>query len=312
MGIDKGRKADAFGWLILVLPPLFWAGNFIVGRAVRADVPPMMLAFARHVIAFACLLPFGWAAIRQDWRQYWSLRWLLVRTGLSGLAAFNVLVYLGLHYTTAANGQLLNSTIPVLVLALAALFFGQKLAARQVCGLALSCVGVLTIITHGDLRGLLTLSFSQGDLIVFAAMVSFALYSLWLRALPPSLSRIGVLSVQLGIAAVALLPIAAAEYLAGARATWNVMTVSAVLYVGVVASLLANLLYTIGVARVGPAKASLFIHLLPVYGSLMAVGFLGESLHAYHGIGIAVIIAGLALSRTANAGDKAAAGTRNP
>lgn len=298
MGIDTGRKADRSGWLILLLPPLFWAGNFIVGRAVREDVPPMMLAFARHVVAFACLLPFGWAAVRRDWRRYWQLRWLVARTAISGLTLFSALVYVGLHYTTAANGQLLNSTIPVLVLLLAALFFGQKLAVRQIVGLALSCAGVLTIITHGNLRDLLSLSFSQGDLIVFAAMASFALFSLWLRAVPPDLSRIGLLTLQLGITVLAMLPFALVEYLAGARAHWNGATVAAVLYVGVVASLLANLLYSIGVARVGPAKASLFIHLLPVYGSLMAVGFLGESLHLYHAVGISVIVAGLALSRT--------------
>ncbi|SAH99635.1 membrane protein [Bordetella ansorpii] len=299
MGMDKSRAADSHGWLILLLPPLLWAGNFIVGRAVRADVPPMMLAFARHVVAFACVLPFGWAVIRRDWRQYWRLRWLLVRTGLAGLAMFSVLVYIGLHHTTAANGQLLNSTIPVLVLLMAALFFGQKLVARQVVGLALSCVGVLTIITHGDLAGLLALSFSEGDLIVFGAMASFALYSLWLRSVPPSLSRIGLLTIQLGITVVALLPLAVIEYRGGARTVWSATSVAAILYVGIVASLLANLLYSVGVARIGPAKASLFIHLLPVYGALMAVGFLGESLHLYHAIGISVIIAGLALSRTA-------------
>ncbi|SAI70978.1 membrane protein [Bordetella ansorpii] len=299
MNIHTGRKADTGGWLILLVPPLFWAGNFIVGRAIRDDVPPMMLAFARHVVAFACLLPFGLPAIRRDWRRYWELRWLLVRTAISGLTLFSALVYVGLHYTTAANGQLLNSTIPVLVLLLAALFFGQKLVARQVLGLALSCAGVLTIITHGNLQDLLSLSFSQGDLIVFGAMASFALFSLWLRAVPADLSRIGMLSIQLGITVAAMLPFAVIEYLSGARTNWSGTTVAAILYVGIVASLLANLLYAIGVARIGPAKASLFIHLLPVYGSLMAVGFLGEALHPYHAVGISVIIAGLALSRTA-------------
>src|SRR5271169_3895167 len=105
----KPDRTELLGWFLLTLPPLFWAGNFVVGRAARADVPPMMLAFARHFVALFFLLPFGWAAKRRDLKRYWECRWQLVRASLAGMVAFNLLVYSGLHSTTASNAQLMNS-----------------------------------------------------------------------------------------------------------------------------------------------------------------------------------------------------------
>src|SRR5262249_39734047 len=163
------------------------------------------------------------------------------------MVAFNLLVYLGLHSTTASNAQLMNSVIPVLIVLIGAVSLGQQLTHAQVFGLCLSCTGVLTIILHGDLRRLVALQFSQGDLIVFTAMVSFALFSVWLHSFPTDMSRLGLLGAQLTIAVVALLPFLAFEYVSGARAIWSSAGCAAMLYVGVAASLLANLLYMFGI-----------------------------------------------------------------
>jgi drug/metabolite transporter (DMT)-like permease len=285
-----------FDWLLMALPPLFWAGNFVVGRAVRADVPPMMLAFARHLVALLFLLPFGWTAIRRDLARYWECRWLLVRTSLAGMVAFNLLVYSGLHSTTASNAQLMNSAIPVLIVLFGAVFLGQRLSIVQVFGLLLSCAGVITIILHGELARLVALRFSHGDLIVFAAMVSFSLFSVWLRAFPGDLDRLGVLGAQLAVAVVTLFPFLVWEYVGGARANWDAAALGAMLYVGCAASLLANLLYMFGIARVGPARAGMFIHLVPAYGAILSTALLGERLHLYHALGMAAIMAGLACS----------------
>ncbi|KAF1022710.1 MAG: hypothetical protein GAK37_03340 [Pseudomonas sp.] len=135
------KSSSVTAWLPLVLPPLFWAGNFVVGRAVRGDVPPMTLAFCRHLIALLCLLPFCWGAMRREALQYWQIRWQLVRVALAGLGGFNLFIYLGLHSTTAANALLLNSTIPVLILLFGAVFYGQTLRLPQVAGMLVSCVG---------------------------------------------------------------------------------------------------------------------------------------------------------------------------
>jgi drug/metabolite transporter (DMT)-like permease len=295
-GARRTNGTQLLGWLVLILPPLFWAGNFAVGRAARGDVPPMMLAFARHFVALAFVLPFGWAAMRRDVERYWECRWQLLLASLAGMVVFNLLVYFGLHATTASNAQLMNSTIPVLIVVLSAVLLRQRLSVRQVFGLCLSCVGVLTIILHGEFARLVTLQFSHGDLIVFGAMVSFALFSVSLRSFPAEMDRLGLLGAQLVVAVVVLFPFLVGEYLSGARATWNTAAVAAMLYVGVAASLLANLLYMFGIARIGPARAGMFIHLVPLYGVILSSALLGEDLHLHHAAGMAAILAGLACS----------------
>jgi drug/metabolite transporter (DMT)-like permease len=256
----------------------------------------MMLAFARHLVALLFLLPFGWIAMRRDLTRYWECRWLLVRTSLAGMVAFNLLVYSGLHATTASNAQLMNSAIPVLIVLFGAVFLGQRLSIVRIFGLLLSCAGVITIILHGDFARLLALRFSHGDLTVFAAMVSFSLFSVWLRAFPGDMDRLGVLGAQLAVAVVVLFPFLAGEYIGGARASWDAAAIGAMLYVGIAASLLANLLYMYAIARIGPARAGMFIHLVPAYGAILSTALLGESLHLYHALGMAAIMAGLACS----------------
>jgi len=300
-------RPQRLDWFVLILPPLLWAGNFAVGRAARDVVPPMMLAFARHAVALAVLLPFGWSAMRRDIRRYWACRRQLVAVSLTGMVAFNLLVYSGLHATTASNAQLLNSTIPVLIVLLSGLFLEQRLSAAQVFGLALACAGVLTIVLRGDPARLVALQFSRGDLIVLAAMVSFALFSVLLRGLPADLDRLGLLGAQLALAVAMLLPALAWEYaVGGERPSLNAAALAAMLYVGIAASLLANLLYMIGIARVGPARAGMFIHLVPLYGAIISTACLGERLHLHHAVGMAAIMAGLACSNMADERRKAA------
>ncbi|RZT42125.1 DMT family transporter [Cupriavidus agavae] len=289
-------KQRGKAWLIMAIPPLLWAGNFIVGRAVRDDIPPMTLAFIRHLLAFACLLPFAIAAMRRDRARYWPLRWRLCRTSLSGLAGFNLFVYVGLHHTSASNALLLNSTIPMLIVLLGAAVYRQRLKMNQAFGMVLSGLGVCIIIAHGELSRLVTLQFSEGDLLVFLGMISFALYTLWLRDFPADMNRIGLMAIQLLIAAVALLPFALWEYKTGAHIEWHGTTVAAVAYVAIVASVAANILYFSGVAKIGAARAGIFIHLIPAYGVALSVAFLGEHLKGFHIFGLAAILAGLSVS----------------
>jgi drug/metabolite transporter (DMT)-like permease len=302
---EDSRRTEADGarlchWFVLMLPPLLWAGNFVVGRAASEDIPPTMLAFARHFVALALLLPFGWAAMRRDMPRYWECRWRLLRVSLAGMVAFNLMVYLGLHTTTASNAQLMNSTIPVLIVAIGAVLLRQRFSGTLLFGLFLSCAGVLTIILHGQFARLLTLEFSRGDLIVFGAMVSFALFSVWQGSFPTEVGRLGLLGAQLTVAVAALLPLFVLEYIGGARATWSTAALVEMLYVGVAPALLANLLYMFAIARVGPTRAGMFIHLVPLYGAIMSIVFLGEHLHIYHAVGMLAIMTGLGCSNLAD------------
>lgn len=295
------QQAQAAPWtagllLLLTLPPLFWAGNFIVGRAMRGVVPPVTLSFLRWAIALALLLPFAWPALRRDWRRYWANRWRVLGVSVVGVAAFNTLVYTGLQTTTATNGILLNAFIPILIVLLGALLYRQPIGLLQALGMAVSFAGVLTIITHGQWQRLTALAFGGGDVIVFSAMVCWAVYTLWLRAIPAEIDRLGLLAVQMALALLVLAPLYAWEWAGGARVVWTWPSLAALLYVGIFPSVLAYLFYNWGVARVGAARAGLFIHLMPLFGALLSVLLLGEQLHGYHAVGMAAILGGIVLS----------------
>ena len=297
---SSGPKQATHSWLntfpLLVLPPLLWAGNFVVGRAVRDDIPPMSLSFGRWVIALLIILPFAWKLMQRDWRLYWQHRWLVIGTGIVGVASFNTLIYAGLHSTTTNNALLLNSCIPVLIVMMGCLFYRQKLQLMQVLGLSISLIGVLTIILHGDLSRLLQLAFNPGDILVFTAMVCWAFYTLWVKAIPASINRTGLMGAQIIIAILCLLPFCLWELSTGAQIVWRTESILALAYVGILPSVVAYLLYTFAVARVGPVRAGLSIHLMPVFGVLLSALFLDERIHTYHLIGISAIAIGLVLS----------------
>ncbi|WP_073356144.1 DMT family transporter [Lampropedia hyalina] len=286
--------------LVLCLPSLFWAGNFIVGRAVSGLVGPVTLSFLRWVLALFFLLPFALRPLLRDWQQhralYWQHRWRILGVSVVGVAAFNTLVYTGLRSTTATNGILLNSFIPILIVLLGVLFYGQKLRWSQALGLLVSFAGVLGIILHGDWSRLWNLAFGQGDLIVFAAVTGWAVYTLWLRGIPPQINRMALLVVQILLCLLVLLPFFLWEMRAGPVPQWNGRSLAALAYISIFPSVLAYLLYNHGVAQVGAARAGAFIHLMPVFGAILSVLLLGETLHLYHALGMACILGGIVLS----------------
>lgn len=292
-GRQSTQKADWLAWVMLALPPLFWAGNFIVGRAMRDTVPPMALSFYRWLIALVCLLPFAWPAFKRDARHYWRVRWILLGVSLTGVAAFNVLVYIGLQSTSAANGMLLNSFIPLLIAALGALLYSERLTLGQWSGMLLSLCGVVIIVSHGSWQALVSLSVARGDLIVFIATVCWAFYTLWLRQIPAAIDRRGLMLAQILIGLVALLPLYVWEWLQGNVAAWNMHSLLAVGYVGIFPSVVAFMLYGAGVMRVGAARAGLFIHLIPLFGALLSVVVLREALHLYQLVGMLAILSGV-------------------
>ncbi len=291
--MEQQGAIDWCGCLLLIPPPLFWAGNFLVGRMVHETVPPMSLLFWRWAIALALLLPFAWRSMRRDLPRYWQHRWRVLSVSLAGVVAFNSFVYIGLHSTTASNALLLNSLIPILIVLFAAIFYRQRLHAVQAIGLFSSFVGVLIIITHGDISRLLSLSLSHGDLIVFCAMVTWTFYTLWLRGFPADIDRIGLMAMQIAVGLLVLMPLYQLERISGVVATWNMNSLGALAYLGIFPSVVAYLLYNIGVARVGAARAGLSIHLMPVFGVLLAVLFLHEQIHVYHLLGVVAIAVGI-------------------
>jgi drug/metabolite transporter (DMT)-like permease len=301
-----GSKSSPY--LLLSLAPLFWAGNVVIGRAMRDDIPPVAMNFWRWVIAGIILLPLAlpelrtqWPVIRRNWR-------LLTVFGLIGIALFNTLSYIGLQWTTATNAALLNSTIPVMVAVASWLVLREPLSARQILGIGISLVGVLTILLQGSVARLLTLSFNQGDLILLLAMALWAFYTLLLRRKPEELSAVGFLGAMVYFGLPPLALAYAAELATGADFALVPSTAAALGYYGVFPSILAFLCFNHGVAAVGAARGSLFIHLFPVYTVVLSSAVLGESPRLYHFAGIALVLLGIWLTTAARRVPRAVAG----
>jgi drug/metabolite transporter (DMT)-like permease len=288
----------AGAYLLLSFAMLSWSGNAVVGRAFAGTVPPMTLSFARWTVAFLIVLPFTMreviasrAIIRRDWR-------ILAALGCLGIVGSNVLSYTGLQYTTAINAGLLNSVGPVMILVATAACFGERVTLRQIVGIALSLGGVAIIVLRGEPATLLALEFNRGDLLMLAAIAVWSGYSLMIRYRPTELSPLGLLSVLFAIGAATTFPLhlwAAAQH----PVTLTPLIVLGFLYVGIFPGVLSILCWNRGVHQIGPNRASIFNHLMPLFSALLAMIFLGEELHAFHFLGGLFIFSGLALAAAA-------------
>lgn len=297
----RGGAAGVFGWLLrrpfvlLPLAPLFWSANAVVGRAVAGAVPPIGLAFWRWLVAAAIMAAVAWPHVRRDWPVIVRERRILFALSLLGIATFNTLVYMGLRVTTAINGVLMQTTMPVWIVVLSWLFFRDSIAPRQVPGLLISFIGSLVIVAQGRLETLLALRLNQGDLLVLVAVVAYAAYSTLLRRRPP-IHPLSFLAVTFAGGALLLLPLYLWEHLRVQAMPLNGTTLLAVAYIALFPSILAYLCYNRGVELVGANVAGLFIHLMPVFGSIMAMIFLDERLRWFHGLGVLLILIGIVLT----------------
>ena len=283
-------------YLLLTLTTLFWSGNMVIGRGVRGDIPPLTLAFWRWAIAFLLTVPLALPHVKGQWRlitQAWKPVLLL---GLLGVGCYNTFAYIALQYTAATNAVLLNSFIPVATIAISWAFLGKRLRLREGLGVLVSLLGAITIIARGDAAVLASLSLNIGDVWMLAAVLVWAIYTVGLAYRPAGVHPMLMLAALTGVGLLALLPCWLWEMHSGRFVNIHLGSLSAILYVGVLPSFVGYIFYNRGVAEVGANQASLFIHLMPVFGTLLSAVFLGEIPQAYHYVGIGLIFSGIALT----------------
>jgi drug/metabolite transporter (DMT)-like permease len=286
--------------LLLTIPPLLWAGNAVVGRMVNGLVPPITLNFLRWALAFLLLLPLAAPVLRpgsglwSHWRRYAVL-------GLLGVGCYNALQYLALKTSTPLNVTLVAASSPVWMLGVGALFFGQRVTARQLLGAVLSIAGVLVVLARGDWQQLLAVRLVAGDVYVLLATAAWAVYS-WLLVRPgdPPAIRSNwaaflLAQIVFGLGWSGLF--AGGEWaLTDAQIHWGWPLVAALAYVAVGPAIIAYRCWGMGVQRAGPSVAGFFSNLTPLFAALMSAAFLQELPHLYHGIAFALIVGGIVVS----------------
>jgi len=272
---DPVRWLNHQPYLLLTLAALFWAGNIVLGRYVAGHVPPMTLSCIRWIGACLTLLPFAWPHLKRDWPALRRQLPLMVALSATGFALNNALSYWGLQFTQALNALLIQSSGPLFVALWSLVLFGVRLTWAQIAGIVLSLLGVLTIILRGDLSALAAIRFNLGDLMMTGALVAFGLYSaLMLRR--PVMHQLSLICFTMACGALLLLPPSIWEYANGITLKFDAITMITLGYVVIFPSTLAYLFFNRGIETIGPNRAAPFFHLVPVFGSVMAILLLGE------------------------------------
>ncbi len=286
-------------YVLLALAVLSWAGNWVIGRAMRNDIGPVAMGFWRWTLALLLVLPFCWHELRVKWhvvRQNW---WRLMVLGASGAVAFNTMVYVGLQFTETTNSTLFNSVVPIYIVVISWLFFGEKISMRQASGIGLSLTGVLAIMSRGDPALLASLRINAGDLWIIVAMLFWSIYTILLRWRPPQLSALAFLGAMLVLSLPLLVPFYGWELYHRGTFELTPANLAALAYYATVPSVIAYLFWNRGVAQVGANRAGLIVHLLPVFTVMLSMLFLGERLFLFHYAGAACVFGGIALTTKA-------------
>ena len=283
-------------YLLLVLTTLFWSGNFVLGRAVHTVFTPFTLSFWRWAVALVILAPFVWSSLREQGSLVRRHGPILLLFSVLGVVNFNIFVYIGLQSTTATNALIMLSVTPVLIVALSFLLLRQTVTGWQTLGILISLAGVLVIVGRGDVGTLLARQFNPGDLWVLAAVTSWALYSVCLRWRPAGLKPLNFQTMTILIGLVILTPLYGWDLARGHFIAVNAATVGSILYLALFPSILAYVFWNRAVAELGANRTGQFLHLMPVFGAVLSMIFLGERLYGFHAAGIALIALGIWLA----------------
>src|SRR5258708_160855 len=296
---DRSDEAPAPGgwldnqpYLLLSITALCWAGNAIVGRLAAGHIPPVTLSFLRWSLAFLIILPFAWKHLARDWPAIRARLGLMVTLSVAGIGTFNTLQYWALEYTQALNTLLLQSAGPLIVAIWSLVLLGVRLTVAQAIGVLVSMAGVLVILLQGDLTALSNMDFNKGDLIFIVALIIFGFYSV-LTLKRPAIHGLSFVAFTFGCGAACLIPLWIWELISRPVMTLDAKNLLSLFYVAVFPSTLAYLCFNRGVQLIGANRAAPFFHVVPVFGAVMAIVFLGQRPQPFHFIGFGLVLTGV-------------------
>jgi drug/metabolite transporter (DMT)-like permease len=293
----RSGNLDSATAALLVLPPLFWAGNSVAARLLVGDISPLQLSALRWALALLLFLPFAWRPLRDHLpalRAAWKdVAWISVL----GVGMYNTLLYVALQTSTPISTTLIAASSPVFILTLGALFFGERTRAAQWAGCTLSLVGVLFVMARGDLANLARLTFVAGDLVMLGANLTWTLYTWLLRKRRPQVPFAPLLAAQMLIGLIFILPLAAAEAALGAaQFVPSGKLALLVLYMALFPSIAAYFCWDRGVQRAGAVLPVYFANLTPVFAAALSAVLLAEPPRVWHVAALLLIVAGIHLA----------------
>lgn len=290
------RKLRITPVVALSLSSLLWSGNFIVGRALRDEVEALTLNYWRWVIALVILLPFSFPAVRQQlssFKQHWKFAVMLAITGIAG---FHVCVYKALQTTNAINALLFLSISPFMIIIGTRLVYKDRINALQITGITLSLAGVVGLLTHGEPQRLRSFEFNMGDIWMLLAVALWSIYSVILKRKPGQFTQNVLLNYTIIFGVMIMTPFYLASASENIRFGLTVLNIGGLLYISIFSSLVAYFCWNYGVIKLGPNTAGSFLHLMPLFGAMLSVLFLGEGIKVYHLVGAVFIATGLIIS----------------
>ncbi len=292
---------DKQAYLFLILTTLFWAGNFIVGKAASLfEIPPFTLNFYRWTFAWLILAPFTLKEILEKKIYILENVKLIIILGITSITIFNSIVYYSLNFTQVISGVLMISTIPVMIILFCWLLKIEKTNIYQILGVIFSLFGVVVIITKANLNILLNLNFNKGDLWMVVAMFSWALYSALLRKKKLEISQLSLLQTIISAGLIFLLPAYLIELALGYRANIHLPFILTLTYVVLFPGLASFIFWIKGISIIGSNRAGIFLHLIPIFSTILAIIIFKEKFMIYHLIGAIFIISGIVLSSKKN------------
>ena len=284
-------------YILLVLTTIFWSGNFIVGKAATIyEIPPFSLNFFRWLFAGIILLPFTFKEIFLKKNYIKANIGLFIILGITSITVFNSIVYYSLYFTQVITGVLMISTIPVWIILISSLLKIEKTNIYQIFGILLSIIGVVAIITKSDLEVIKGLEFNKGDLSIIVAMFSWAIFSTLLKKKKLEVSQITLLQVVIIFGLIFLTPIYIIELLLGNYIILDKPFFLTLAYVVIFPGLLSFLFWIKGISIIGANRSGIFLHLMPIFGSVFAIIIFKEKIMFYHLIGAIFIIFGIRIS----------------
>ncbi len=291
------QKQNNLAYLFLILATIFWSGNFIVGKAASIfEIPPFSLNFYRWLFAGLILLPFTFKELILKKNYIFENLGFFIILGITSITIFNSIVYYSLHYTQVISGVLMISTIPVWIIFISSILKIEKTNIFQIIGVGLSLLGVIFIITKADLNLIKNLDFNKGDLTMVVAMFSWAIYSALLKKKTYEISQITLLQVVIITGLIFLIPIYIIEMNLGNVIKLDKPFLLTLTYVVLFPGLASFFFWIKGIALIGANRAGAFLHLMPIFGAIMAMVIFKEKFMFYHILGAIFIISGITLS----------------